>query len=150
MTRWIPYLPAAALAVALPGCSYNCHFVARGVVRDAADGRPIPNALVELLNEDGRPHHLEAGVREARVTTNPQGEFEEAFRTVPRVKDELTGWTVKVSADGYEPETIAVGPVTAPKRDDVTVYLRSSTRRCGRRGRVWRDSQEAATDAGRR
>jgi hypothetical protein len=125
MTRWISYLLVAALAVVLPGCPYNCHFVARGVVRDAADGRPIPNALVEVLNEDRRPHLLEGdrGARPARVTTNPQGEFEAAFWTVPRVKDELTGWTVKVSADGYEPETIAVGPVTAPKRGDVKVYL---------------------------
>src|SRR5262249_42411925 len=125
MTRWIPYLLVAGLAVALPGCSYYCHFVARGVVRDAVNGRPIPNALVELLNEDGRPHFLQGngGVRPARVTTNAQGEFEAAFRTVPRVKDELTGWTVKLSADGYEPETIEVGPVAAPKRDDVTVYL---------------------------
>jgi hypothetical protein len=116
---------AATLAVLLPGCSYTCHFVARGVVRVAADGRPIPNAVVELLDADGRPHRLrgDGGARPARVTTNAQGEFEAAFRTGPGVKDELTGWTVKVSSDGYEPQTIAVGPVKEPKRDDVVVYL---------------------------
>jgi hypothetical protein len=124
MTRPMWHFLLIPVLFALPGCSYNCHFVARGVVRDAADGMPIPNALVELLDEDGSPHHLSGGgPRQARVTTNSKGEFEAAFYTVPRVQDELTGWTVKVSADGYEPETIAVGPVTAPKRDDVTVYL---------------------------
>jgi hypothetical protein len=125
MRHRLPYLLVAALAVVVPGCSYNCHFVARGVVRDAADGRPIPNARVELLDGDGRPHRLEGGggVRPAEVTTNAQGEFEAAFSTVPSAKDELTGWTVKLSAEGYEPETIAVGPVMEPKRGDVTVYL---------------------------
>jgi hypothetical protein len=35
----------------------------------------------------------------------------------------LAGWTAKVSAEGYEPETIAVGPVKEPKRGDVAAYL---------------------------
>jgi hypothetical protein len=118
----MPYILVAALALTLPGCSYNCHFVARGVVRDAANGRPISNARVELLDSDGRPHILDSGSA-ATVTTDPQGEFQVAFWTVPSVKDELTAWTVKLSAEGYEPETIAVGPVKEPKRGDVTVYL---------------------------
>ena len=122
MTHRMPYLLVAALALTLPGCSHNCHFEARGVVRDAADGRPVPNARVELLNADGKPHMLSSG-SPAAVTTDSQGAFQVAFWTVPSVKDELTGWTAKVSAEGYEPETIAVGPVMEPKRGDVTVYL---------------------------
>ena len=124
MTCRMQYLLAAALAVVLPGCSYLCHFEARGVVLDAADGRPIPNARVELLDAAGTPL-LEGGTdaREAWVATNPQGEFQAAFRTVPSGKDQLMGWTVKLSAEGYEPEAIAVGPVKEPKRGDVTVYL---------------------------
>jgi hypothetical protein len=30
---------------------------------------------------------------------------------------------VKLSAEGYEPDTIAVGPVKKPARGDGTVYL---------------------------
>ena len=122
MTRRMPYFLIAALVLAVPGCSYNCHFEARGVVRDAADGRPIPNARVELLDAD-RNRTLSSDSGPAAVTTDAQGAFQVAFWTVPSGKDELTGWTAKVSAEGYEPETIAVGPVKEPKRGDVTVYL---------------------------
>src|SRR5262245_47685682 len=103
MTRRMPYLLVAALVLALPGCSYNCHFEARGVVRDAADGRPVPNARVELLRADGTSHMLSSD-DPAAVTTDAQGAFQVAFWTVPSGKDELTGWTAKVSAEAYEPE----------------------------------------------
>jgi hypothetical protein len=122
MTRRKLHLLVAALVLALPGCSYNCNFEARGLVRDAADGRPVPNAHFELLRADGTPHMLSSG-DPATVTTDLHGSFQVAFWTVPSGTDELTGWTAKVSAEGYEPETIAVGPVKEPKRGDVTVYL---------------------------
>jgi hypothetical protein len=122
MTRRIPYLLVAAFALPLSGCSYNCHFEARGAIRDAADGRPVQNARVELFRSDGKPHMLASGSA-ATVTTDPQGQFQVAFWTVPSGKDELTGWTLRVLAEGYEPETITVGPVKEPKRGDVTVYL---------------------------
>jgi hypothetical protein len=122
MTRRMPYLLVAAIVLAVPGCSYTCNFEAHGVIRDAADGQPVPNARVELLRADGTPHLLSSG-DPAAVMTDPQGSFQVAFWTVPSGKDELTGWTARVSAQGYEPETIAVGPVKEPNRGDVTVYL---------------------------
>jgi hypothetical protein len=121
VARRIPYLLVAALVLTLSGCSYNCHFEASGLIRDAA-GLPIHNARVEIFDTDGSPHKLASGSA-AVVTTDTQGHFQVAFWTVPSGKDELMGWTVKVSAEGYEPETIAVGPVKEPKRGDVTVYL---------------------------
>lgn len=121
MTRRLPHLVIAALALVLPGCSYHCHFEARGVVRDA-DGKPIPDARVEVLDADGKPHVQNSG-EPAVATTDADGAFRVGFWTVPSQKDELTGWTVKVSAEGHEPQTIAVGPVKEPRRGDVTVYL---------------------------
>jgi len=100
----------------LPGCSYQCHFEARGGVRDAGTGQPIQNARVRLLDANGRRLAHPA-------STNLQGEFQVAFTTVPSLDVELTGWNMVLSADGFEPETIAVGPVKEPKRGDVTVYL---------------------------
>jgi hypothetical protein len=118
MTHRIRHLVAAALMLALGGCSYQCHFEARGVVREAADGRPIANARVEMLDASGRPL-----LDNPAVTTDPQGQFQVKFTTGPTSKEELTGWTAELSADGYEPETIAIGPIKEPKRHDVTVYL---------------------------
>jgi hypothetical protein len=120
--RRIPCLVAAFMTLTLHGCSYNCNFEARGVIRDASNDRPIRNARVEILDSDGKPHILASG-SSAVVTTDAQGQFHVAFWTVPSGKDELIGWTVKLSAEGYEPESIAVGPVKEPKRGDVTVYL---------------------------
>jgi hypothetical protein len=115
MTRRTPYLLVAASALTLSGCTYYCRFEARGLIRDAADGRPIPNARVELLDSDrGKPHVLGSGSA-AAATTDPQGQFQVAFRTIPSGEDELTGWTAKLSAEGYEPATIAIGPVKEPK-----------------------------------
>lgn len=116
MPRQISNFLFIAFVFALPGCSYQCHFEARGGVREAASGQPITSARVELLNAEARQ-------LADPVVTNQQGEFQVSFTTVPSAGGELTGWKVVVSAEGYEPETIAVGPVKRPKRDDVTVYL---------------------------
>lgn len=116
MTRRLPYLIVAIVALTLPGCSYSCKFEGRGVVREAATGQPVPNAQVELINEDGRSL---AGL----VATNSEGEFQVNFTTTPSGKDQLTGWKLVLKAEGFEPETIAVGPVMEPQRGDVTVYL---------------------------
>lgn len=118
----IPYLLVGILALTLSGCSYNCHFEARGVIRNAVDGQPIENARVELFNADGRPL-IHASGKETSVTTDSSGQFQVSFCTVPTAKDELTGWTAKLSAEGYEPETIEIGPVKEPKGGNVTVYL---------------------------
>jgi hypothetical protein len=122
MIRPPAYALIAVLALTQSGCSYTCHFEARGTIRNAADGQPIQDARVELFDSDGKPHVLPSG-KAAVVTSDQQGQFQVAFSTVPSGKDELTGWTVKLSADGYEPETVAVGPVKEPKGNGVTIYL---------------------------
>ncbi len=116
MTRRLPYLIVAVAVLALPGCSYTCKFEGRGVVREAATGEPVPNAQVELINEDGRSL---AGP----VATNSEGEFQINFTTVPAGRDHLTGWQLVLKAEGFEPQTIPVGPVREPQRGDVTVHL---------------------------
>lgn len=132
MTYRLHYLLVATVALTVSGCSRSCNFEARGVVRDAADGQPIRNVRVEVLDGDGRPHTHNAG-GPAEATTDGNGEFHVPFFTVPSLEDELTGWTVKLSAEGYEPETIAVGPVKEPNQANVTVYLifHASLRKAG-------------------
>lgn len=117
-----PYLLIAAFVLILSGCSRVYHFEARGVVRDADNGRPISNAQVELFDTNGIPHVLVSGGT-AAVTTDLQGQFQATFWKGASYKDERTGWTVKVSAEGYEPETIAVGPVKEPKQGNVTYLI---------------------------
>ena len=90
------------------------------MVQDSADGRPV--RPLEFFRADGTPHMLSSG-DPAAVTTDAQGAFQVAFFTVPSGQDEVTGWTARVSAAGYEQETIAVGAVKEPQRNDVTVYL---------------------------
>ena len=121
MTRRIQYLFAIALALTVSGCSYHCNFEARGVIRDT-EGRPIKNATVELFKADGTPHMLSSG-RPATATTDLQGQFQVEFWTMPSGHEELAGWTAKLSAEGYESETIALAPVREPKGGNSTGYL---------------------------
>ncbi|MBX3451258.1 MAG: carboxypeptidase regulatory-like domain-containing protein [Planctomycetaceae bacterium] len=132
MANRLSFLLVAAVTLTVSGCSRNCDFEARGVVRDAADGQPIPNVRVEILDSGGRRHTHKAG-GPAEATTDGNGEFRVSFFTVPSLDDELTGWAVTLSADGYEPEIIAVGPVKEPNQADVTVYLifHASLRKAG-------------------
>ena len=111
----LPYF-LAALAFVLVGCSYTCEFEARGAVRDAATGNLIAGATVELRNAAGHPI---AGP----VSTSAQGAFQFDFAEVPRFKREITGWSLVVEAAGFEPETIAVGPVREPEGDEKTYLI---------------------------
>jgi hypothetical protein len=116
-------LVLAALALILPGCSYLCHFKARGVIRDAMSGQPIPNVQFQLVNSEGHKVFDPEGGDKGQPLTNQQGEFEVSFRRSPHDRTEFTGWKLILSAKGYETETIEVGPVNEPKRDDETAYL---------------------------
>jgi hypothetical protein len=112
----MPSLLLAALALALPGCSYQCHFEARGRIWDAASGELIPNVQVQLVRANNEN-------LSDPTSTNQQGEFQVSFCTVPSMEEELSGWKLVLSAKGYETQRVAVGPVMEPKRGDVTVYL---------------------------
>ncbi len=122
--RFLFLLPLAALA--LPGCSYTCHFEGRVTVRDAATGQPVPNAQLRLLDADGGPiaFNVSGAGQDATVrATDPKGECRFRFGRVPTPAHQETGWKLVVSAPGFEPETVEVGPVQTPKGDKETAYL---------------------------
>ncbi|MCE9555456.1 MAG: carboxypeptidase-like regulatory domain-containing protein [Planctomycetes bacterium] len=110
------YLFLIPFVIALSGCSYYCHFEARGEIREAITGQAVPNAQVKLLDGDGR-------MLAKPVSTNERGEFQFNFETIPSPQDEITGWKLILSAEGFESTIVAVGSVKEPQRNDVTAYL---------------------------
>lgn len=116
-------LPAVCIfAMTIAGCSYACHFDARGTVCDAADGQPLPNVRVEFFEADGSPLYRDAD-NETFLTTDADGGFQALFTTIPSTEAQLTGWTVKFSADGYEDQIVDIGPVREPQDHNEIVYL---------------------------
>ncbi len=120
--RFLFLLPLAALA--LPGCSYTCHFEGRVTVRDAATGQPVPGVQVKLLNADGNPIGLQAAGADRETSVNEtdrQGQLPFKFQRGP-VQEERD-WKLVLAAPGYEPETVEVGTVKFPKGGNETAYL---------------------------
>ncbi len=105
----------ASMTLALPGCSYQCKFEVRGTIRDAVTGLPISNVQIEIV-DDSR------SLTEA-VQTNADGHFEIEFTTTPTGQEVLTGWKLILKADGYESETVQIGPVKEPKMGKGPGYL---------------------------
>jgi len=97
----------------LSGCQYAYPVELRGVVRSAADGAPIAGVTV-MLSPDGA-----YGSGYARVfpaTSAQDGMFRVSF-TMPDIA--FGGpWSVSLKMEGYQDETIDLGPFNEPKSSD--------------------------------
>jgi hypothetical protein len=97
----------AALAL-MPGCTRYHGYELRGVVRNAADGSPVPGVKVDVSGPDG------PGRSGFPATTDPDGAFAGGFSASGGRPLKPGEWTVKLTRDGFADEVVDITPVRVP------------------------------------
>jgi hypothetical protein len=111
----------AAITVSMIGCSRRYSFSVEGIVRNAADGRPLRGVNIRLEG----PFELRRS-----VTSDEGGSFSRGFLVYGGVFPPSSPWSLTLSADGFLDEEIDIAPQGEPCAGDainstiVRVYLR--------------------------
>ncbi len=119
----------ALLLLTITGCSYRYEVEVRGTIGNAITGKPVPRVKVQLNDSSGEP-------LTDFTTCNELGEFHFNFSTsgygFTKAIVDKKNWSVTLSADGFEPETIDVGELKMPQQKETThivvrAFMRPST-----------------------
>ena len=107
----------ALLLLTLTGCQSRYEVEVHGTIGNASTGKPVPGVKVQLNGSDGRP------LTDFSMC-NEQGEFHFNFRVseyaFARATKDSTKWTVTLSADGFESETVDLGVLKLPQPKETT------------------------------
>src|SRR5262245_4192929 len=115
----------AATCCLLPsGCQYAYPFEVLGVVKNAKDGKPIPGAKLYSLHitPTGEPHPGDNPI----AVTGEDGSFTfvEEVRDVYFLHGEgKTDWTLFISQDGFNKESVSLRSVRKPANTGTRVPI---------------------------
>jgi hypothetical protein len=100
------------------GCSIVYPFELRGVIRNSADGTPLAGVTVMLKAPGIIESHFP-------VVTEADGSFVATFKVFDTQFDhgKLPQWSLDLSKDGYEEETLDVSPKQAPESSKKTTQI---------------------------